>query len=72
MAKQQIPVCIDAYPETDTEVFRIGAADDILRLLADAHEAEFTIPKLVEATGVTRSTVWRAVDSLRHAESDGH
>ena len=64
MAKQDITVCIDAYPETDTEVFRIGAADDILRLLADAHEAEFTIPELVDATGVTRSTVWRAVDLL--------
>ncbi|ELZ49057.1 hypothetical protein C463_00415 [Halorubrum californiense DSM 19288] len=64
MAKQDITVCIDAYPDTDTDVFRIGAADNILRLLADAHDTEFTIPELVDATGVTRSTVWRAVDLL--------
>lgn len=64
MVKQDITVCIDAYPDPDTDVFRIGAADDILRLLTDAHDTEFTIPELVDATGVTRSTVWRAVDLL--------
>ena len=64
MTKQDITVCIDAYPDPDTDVFRIGAADDILRLLADAHDTEFTIRELVDATGVTRSTVWRAVDLL--------
>ncbi|WP_254533908.1 nucleotidyltransferase domain-containing protein [Natrinema gelatinilyticum] len=64
MAQRGITVCIDAYPDTDTEVFRIGAADDILRLLADAHETEYTIPELVDATGVTRSTVWRAIELL--------
>lgn len=63
-AQQDIKICIDAYPEADTDVFRIGAADDILRLLADAHETEFTISELVDATDVTRSTVWRAVDLL--------
>nr|WP_199242175.1 nucleotidyltransferase domain-containing protein [Halorubrum sp. SD626R] len=64
MAKQDITICIDAYPDPDADVFRIGAADDILRLLADAHDTEFSIPELVDATGVTRSTVWRAVDLL--------
>ncbi|QIO24243.1 nucleotidyltransferase domain-containing protein [Haloarcula sp. JP-L23] len=64
MAKQDITICIDAYPDADTDIFRIGAADDILRLLADAHDTEFTIPELVDATGVARSTVWRAVDLL--------
>ncbi|PCR88956.1 HTH domain-containing protein [Natrinema ejinorense] len=64
MAKREIAVCIDAYPSAETDVFRIGVADDILRLLVDAHETEFTIPELVDATGVTRSTVWRAVDLL--------
>lgn len=64
IAQRDITVCIDAYPDTDTEVFRIGAADDILRLLADAHETEYTIPELVDATGVTRSTVWRAIELL--------
>jgi predicted nucleotidyltransferase/biotin operon repressor len=59
-----VTVCIDAYPDGETTVFRIEAADDILRLVADAHESEFTIADLVEATGVTRSTVWRAVDLL--------
>lgn len=62
--KRDITICIDAYPDADTDVFRIGAADDILRLLADAHQTEFTIPELVDATGVTRSTVWRAVNLL--------
>jgi len=64
MAKRDITVCIDAYPDSGTDVFRISAADDILRLLVDAHDTEFTIPELVDATGVTRSTVWRAVDLL--------
>lgn len=64
MTKRDITVCIDAYPDPDTDVFRIEAADDILRLLADAHETEFTILDLVDATGVARSTVWRAVDLL--------
>jgi len=64
MAKRDIKICVDAYPDTDTGIFRIGVADDILRLLADAHETEFTIPELVDATDVTRSTVWRAVDLL--------
>ena len=64
MTQQNIAICIDAYPDSETAVFRIGAADDILRLLADAHETEFSIPELVDATDVTRSTVWRAVDLL--------
>lgn len=64
MAKQDINICIDAFPGEESGIFRIGAADDILRLLADAHETEFTIPELVEATDVTRSTVWRAVELL--------
>nr|WP_284438627.1 nucleotidyltransferase domain-containing protein [Halomicroarcula laminariae] len=29
-----------------------------------AHETEFSIPELVDATGAARSTVWRAVDLL--------
>lgn len=66
MTKQDITICIDAYPGPDTRVFRIQAADEILRLLADAHETEFTIPELVEATGAARSTVWRAVNLLEH------
>ena len=57
-------ICIDPDPNTDAGVFRIEAADDILRLLADAHETEFSIPELVDATDVARSTVWRAVDLL--------
>lgn len=64
MAQLDTAVCIDANPTVEKGVFRIKAADDILRLLADAHETEFTIPELVQATGVTRSTVWRAVDLL--------
>lgn len=64
MTKQNITVSIDAFPGPDVDIFRIGAADDILQLLADAHETEFTIPELVDETGVTRSTVWRAVDLL--------
>lgn len=59
-----IKTCISVNPAGDTEMFRIKAADDILRLLVDAHDEEFTIPELVDITGVTRSTVWRAVDLL--------
>ena len=57
-------VCIDVPTKSETEVFRIKTADEILRLLADAHESEFTMPELVEMTGAARSTVWRAVDLL--------
>jgi predicted nucleotidyltransferase len=59
-----ITVCIGVPPDDETRVFRIGAADDVLTLLVDAHETEFTIPELVDATGAARSTVWRAVDLL--------
>jgi predicted nucleotidyltransferase len=59
-----IRVCIAFVPGDDADVFRIGAADDVLRLLVDAHETEFTIAELVDATGASRSTVWRAVDLL--------
>ena len=69
IAGRDITVCIDAYPDAETDVFRIGAADDILRLLADAHETEFTVPELVDATDVTRSTVWRAVDLLESIDA---
>ncbi|MFC6954890.1 nucleotidyltransferase domain-containing protein [Halorubellus litoreus] len=62
--KQGINICVDVPSSSDGTVFRIEAADEILRLLADAHETEFTIPELVDATGVTRSTVWRAVELL--------
>ncbi len=64
MTKRDVAICIDAYPDADIDVFRIEAADDILRLLADAHKTEFTLPELVDVTGVTRSTVWRAVTLL--------
>ena len=62
--QQGIRVCISVNPAADTEVFRVRAADEILRVLVDAHEEEFTIPELVDVTGVTRSTVWRAVELL--------
>ena len=63
MTKRGIRVCIDVSPGTDG-VFRISAADDILGLLVEAHETEFTVQELADATGVARSTVWRAVDLL--------
>jgi predicted nucleotidyltransferase len=62
--KRGIKVCIDVHTGEDTDIFRIKVAEEILRLLADAHETEFTIPDLVDATGAARSTVWRAVDLL--------
>lgn len=62
--KRDIRVCIDPRPGSDTEIFRSKTADDILRLLVDAHETEFTIPELVDATGAARSTVWRAINLL--------
>ena len=64
MTERGITVRIDVPPEGDADVFRIGAADDVLRLLADAHETEFTLQELADATGVARSTTWRAVDLL--------
>ncbi|MDG5821867.1 nucleotidyltransferase domain-containing protein [Natronococcus sp. A-GB7] len=62
--QQGIRVCIDIDAGDQKPLFRISAADDILHLLADAHETEFTIAELVDVTDVTRSTVWRAVDLL--------
>ncbi|WP_129112657.1 nucleotidyltransferase domain-containing protein [Halegenticoccus tardaugens] len=59
-----IKVCIDVGSGDDAEIFKIGAADDVLRLIADAHETEFTIAELGDATGVARSTAWRAVELL--------
>ena len=59
-----VRVCIDINPGGKADIFRINAADEILRLLVDAHQTEFTIPELVDATGAARSTVWRAIDLL--------
>lgn len=63
-----IRACIRVRQNDDASIFRISAADDILQLLVDAHEREFSIPELVELTGASRSTVWRAVDLLDHLE----
>lgn len=54
-------------PSGDTKVFRLGAADDVLRHLVDAHESEFTLQELGEETDHARSTVWRAVELLDEA-----
>ncbi len=62
--KRGINICVDVPSPSDGTIFRIESADEILRLLADAHETEFTIPELVDETGVSRSTVWRAVELL--------
>jgi predicted nucleotidyltransferase/biotin operon repressor len=59
-----IKVCVSVDPAGETEMLRSGVADEVLRLLVDAHEAEFTIPELADATGASRSTVWRAVELL--------
>lgn len=64
MVGHEVSVCIDVYTGPEAGIFRVGPADDVLRLLADAHETEFTIGDLVAATGASRSTVWRAVDLL--------
>lgn len=62
--KHEVRVCIDVPSKTGPDVFRSEAADEILRVLADAHETEFTVPELVNATSFSRSTVWRAIDLL--------
>lgn len=66
MANTGIKVCIDVRPDGDTDVFRTATADDILRLLADAHDTEFTISELVDATAASQPTVSRAVTLLDH------
>lgn len=48
----------------DADIFRIDAADDILRLLVNAHETEVMIPELADVMGVVRSTARRAGDLL--------
>jgi len=64
MTKQHIRVCIDLNPAGEGEILRSSVADDVLRLLADAHEDEFTVNELTGATGASRSTVWRALNLL--------
>ncbi|GAB3689568.1 hypothetical protein GCM10028857_25060 [Salinarchaeum chitinilyticum] len=64
--KQGISVRVDVYGRDDG-LFRYEAADEVLRVLVDTHDAEFAIPELVDATGKARSTVWRAVDLLDDA-----
>lgn len=62
--KQPVRVCLDIDPTGERRLFRTAAADDVLRLLIEATEAEFTVRELTEATDASRSTVWRAVDLL--------
>lgn len=64
LMQHQPSVRIDLTPAGESGIFRIGAADEILRLLVDAHETEFSVTELTEATGAARSTVWRALDLL--------
>ncbi|KAB1190381.1 HTH domain-containing protein [Haloferax sp. MBLA0076] len=62
--KQQPRVCLRVNPGDDTKIFRLRAADDLLRLLVDAHVSEFTMSELAAETNHSRSTVWRAVGLL--------
>ncbi|RDZ63841.1 DNA polymerase subunit beta [Haloferax sp. Atlit-12N] len=62
--KQGINICLPVTPGDDAKIFRLHAADDLLRLLVDAHQSEFTIKELSEMTDRSRSTVWRAVEFL--------
>lgn len=62
--KRGIKVCLEITPGDDTRVFRLHAADNVLRHLVDAHESEFTLKDLTNATGHSRSTIWRAVEFL--------
>jgi predicted nucleotidyltransferase len=59
-----IRACIQIHPGDDSRIFRLGAADDILRILIDAHETEFTLKELGRETDYSRSTVWRALELL--------
>ncbi|ELZ80958.1 hypothetical protein C453_18515 [Haloferax elongans ATCC BAA-1513] len=63
-AKQHINICLPVIPGDDSKIFRLHAADDVLRLLVDAHQSEFTLKDLSEMTDRSRSTVWRAVEFL--------
>ena len=62
--KQETRLCLRIQPGDDTKIFRFHAADDILRLLIDAHRSEFAITELANATNHSRSTVWRAIGLL--------
>ncbi|MDS0300212.1 nucleotidyltransferase domain-containing protein [Halogeometricum sp. S1BR25-6] len=62
--KRDINVCFKIAPGDDTRVFRLRAADTVLRHLIDAHKSEFTLKELTDVTGHSRSTVWRAVEFL--------
>lgn len=64
--EQGISVRLDVYGRQDG-VFRYEAADEVLRLLVEAHDSEFTIRELAEATDSARSTIWRAVELLDDA-----
>lgn len=57
-------VCLRIQPSSETKIFRLRAADDVLRVLVDAHESEFTMRELGSETDHSRSTVWRAVELL--------
>ncbi|GAA0236977.1 nucleotidyltransferase domain-containing protein [Haladaptatus pallidirubidus] len=59
-----IRACIQIHPGDDSRIFRLGAADDILRVLIDAHDTEFTLKELGRETDYSRSTVWRALELL--------
>ncbi|WP_227357542.1 nucleotidyltransferase domain-containing protein [Haladaptatus salinisoli] len=59
-----IRACIQIHPGDESRIFRLGAADDILRILIDAHETEFTLKELGRETDYSRSTVWRALELL--------
>lgn len=50
------------------QVFRHGAADEILRVLVFDPEKEFTVPELIELTDTSRATVERALALLEEID----
>ncbi|MFC6733916.1 HTH domain-containing protein [Haladaptatus sp. DYSN1] len=62
--EQGIRVCLRVTPTADTRVFRLQVADDVFRVLVDAHDTEFTLRELGAETDHSRSTIWRALELL--------
>lgn len=49
-------------------VFKSPAEDDVLRILVESPEEEFTVPELTDLTDASPATIRRAIDHLEHLD----
>lgn len=67
MTQQSVRITVDLPSDEDERLFRLDAADAVVRLLAASPQREIGVSALADELSVARSTAWRAVKLLASA-----